>query len=103
MKRATLAAAILSVLLLADGAYLQLTHNEVGGDEGTFFGDPRFVLSAGTTVLIAGGMLLIVTAVMWLVARRQPAPPQPRPRAAAQPESGDQQAAQPGGSPASKA
>jgi hypothetical protein len=72
MRRATLVFGVLAVLLLADGAYLELTNNEVGGDQGSFFGDPHFVLSAGATVLIAGGLLLIVTVVMWLAAARHP-------------------------------
>jgi hypothetical protein len=75
MKRVTLVFGILAVLLLADGAYLELTNNQVGGDQGSFFGNPNFVLSAGATVLIAGGLLLVVTIVMWLAsARRQPRP-----------------------------
>ena len=70
MKRAALLFGVLSVLLLADGTYLDLTNNQVGGDQGTLFGNPGFVLSAGTTVLIAGGLLLVVTGVMWLAAAR---------------------------------
>jgi len=68
MKRVTIIFGILAVLLLADGAYLQLTSNEVGGDQGSLFGNPSLAVSAGTTVLIAGGLLLAVTLVMWLVA-----------------------------------
>ena len=68
MKRVTIFFGVLAVLLLADGAYLQLTSNEVGGDQGSLFGNPNITLSAGTTVLIAGGLLAAVTVVMWLVA-----------------------------------
>jgi energy-coupling factor transporter ATP-binding protein EcfA2 len=71
MRRAAMVFGVLALLLLADGAYLELTNNQVGGDQGSFFGNPNVVLSAGTTVLIAGGLLLIVTVVMWLAAARR--------------------------------
>jgi hypothetical protein len=71
MKRGAVVFAIVSLLLLADGSYLQLTNNQVGGDTGVLFGNPNFALSAGTVVLISGGILLIGAAIMWLVAVRR--------------------------------
>lgn len=71
MKRAAIVFAIVAVLLFADGSYLQVTNNEVGGDSGVLFGNPNFVLSAGTVVLISGGFLLVGAAIMWAVAVRR--------------------------------
>ncbi len=75
MKRGALVFAIVALLLLADGAYLQLSNNQVGGDTGVLFGNPNFALSAGTVVLISGGIVLLGAAIMWVVAiRRQGRP-----------------------------
>lgn len=71
MKRIALVTAIIAVLLLIDGTYLQLTNNEVGGDSGVLFGNPNIVLSAGTVVLISGGFMLLGAAIMWAVAVRR--------------------------------
>lgn len=71
MKRGSLVFGIVAVLLLADGTYLDLTNNQVGGDQGSFFGNSNFVLSAGTTVLVAGGLLLVGSVIMWIVAARK--------------------------------
>jgi hypothetical protein len=68
MRRVAVVFGVLAVLLLADGSYLQLTNNQVGGDTGVLFGNPNFVLSAGTVVLISGGFLLLGAAIMWAVA-----------------------------------
>jgi hypothetical protein len=76
MKRGAVVFAVVALLLLADGSYLQVTRNQVGGDTGTLFGNPKLSLSAGTVVLISGGLLLLGAAIMWAVAlrrdRRQP-------------------------------
>ncbi|MGO8956213.1 MAG: hypothetical protein ACLQFR_02380 [Streptosporangiaceae bacterium] len=71
MKRVSLVFGILAVLLLADGAYLDLTNNQVGGDQGALFGNANVVLSAGTTVLVAGGLLAAGAIIMWLLAIRK--------------------------------
>jgi hypothetical protein len=71
VKRGAVVFAIVSVLLLADGSYLQVTNNQVGGDTGVLFGNPNFVLSAGTVVLISGGIVLVGAAIMWIVAVRR--------------------------------
>jgi hypothetical protein len=77
MKRGAIAFAIVAVLLLGDGSYLQATHNEVGGDSGILFGNAHLFLSAGTVVIISGVMLIVAAAIMWGVAiwrdRRAPA------------------------------
>jgi hypothetical protein len=83
MKRATLVFGVLSVLLFADGLYMELT-NYQPGDQNAFFGNPRFILSDGATVLIAAGMLLVVTVVMWVVSVRRHAHAQPEDESARQ-------------------
>jgi hypothetical protein len=71
MKRGSIVFGIVALLLLADGAYLDATNNQVGGDQGAFFGNANVVLSAGTTVLVAGGLLAIGAIIMWFVAVRR--------------------------------
>lgn len=71
MKRGAVVFAVVALLLLADGSYLQVTRNQVGGDTGTLFGNPKLFLSAGTVVLISGGLLLAGAAIMWAVAQRR--------------------------------
>lgn len=68
MKRVAVVFGVLALLLLADGSYLQVSNNQVGGDTGVLFGNPNLVLSAGTVVLISGGFLLLGAAIMWAVA-----------------------------------
>ena len=64
MKRGSIVFGIVALLLLADGTYLDATNNQVGGDQGAFFGNANVVLSAGTTVLVAGGLLAIGAIIM---------------------------------------
>ena len=76
MKRATYIFAVLSLLIIADGAYLEVSNNQQGcgcnGDSGTLFGGSTSInLSTGTEVLIGGGLLLIVTGILWIVAMRR--------------------------------
>jgi hypothetical protein len=71
MKRIAVVTAVIAVLLLIDGTYLQLTNNEVGGDSGVLFGNPNLFLSAGTVVLISGGLMLVGAGLMWAVAVRR--------------------------------
>lgn len=69
MKRAALVFGVLAVLLLADGLYMELS-NYQPGDQNAFTGNPNIILSDGATVLIAGGALAVVSALMWLVGAR---------------------------------
>jgi hypothetical protein len=76
MKRAAYIFAVLSLLLIADGVYLEVSNNQQGcgcnGDSGTLFGGSTSVnLSTGTEVLIGGALLLIVTGILWILAVRQ--------------------------------
>src|SRR5258708_17272257 len=71
MKRGALVFAVVALLLLADGSYLLVSNNQVGGDTGVLFGNPNMSLSAGTVVLISGGLLLLGAVIMWAVAIRR--------------------------------
>jgi hypothetical protein len=73
VKRAAYIFAVLSLLIIADGIYLEVSNNQQGcgcnGDSGTLFGGSTSInLSTGTEVLIAGGLLLIVAGIVWIVA-----------------------------------
>jgi hypothetical protein len=68
MRRGAVVFAIVAVLLIADGSYLQATHNEVGGDSGTLFGNAHLFISAGKVVLFSGILLIVAAAIMWGVA-----------------------------------
>jgi hypothetical protein len=69
MKRVALVLAVVSVLVLIDGAVLDLI-NYHPDDQNAFFGNPNIVLSDGNTALIAGGLVLIAAAILWQLARR---------------------------------
>jgi len=76
VKRSAYIFAALSLLLIADGVYLEVSNNQQGcgcnGDSGTLFGGSTSInLSTGTEVLIGGGLLLIVTGILWIVALRR--------------------------------
>jgi hypothetical protein len=71
MKRVALVFGVVSLLLFADGIYLLATHNDVGGDTGTLFGNPNNFLSAGTIVVISALLVGVASVIMWLVAVRR--------------------------------
>ena len=71
MKRGSIIFGIVAVLLIADGAYLIATNNQVGGDQGALFGNANNVLSAGMVVLVSGGLLAVGAIIMWVVALRR--------------------------------
>ncbi len=95
LRRAALVFGILSLLLFADAAYLLATHNNVGGDTGTLFGNSHYYLNAGTVVALSATFVFVASVVMWLAdvrredkkrerrpagdapAREQPGPPGP--------------------------
>jgi hypothetical protein len=76
VKRAAYIFGVLSLLIIADGIYLEVSNNQNGcgcnGDSGTLFGGSTSInISTGTEVLIGGGLLLIVTGILWIVAVRR--------------------------------
>jgi hypothetical protein len=82
LRRAALVFGIVSLLLLADGGYLLASHDNVGGDTGVLFGNPKYYLNAGSVVLLSGLFVLAVSVVMWLVdVRRGDGEPERRPLA----------------------
>ncbi len=70
MRRAALVFGVLAVPLLADGTWLELT-NYQPSDQNPIFGNPHVIVSDGATVLLAGGLLLVVAAVMWVADARR--------------------------------
>jgi hypothetical protein len=61
----------LSVFLLADGLWMELSHYHPA-DQNTFTGNTNLILSDGQVVLISAGLLIVATVVMWvLVFRRE--------------------------------
>ncbi|MGO9221692.1 MAG: hypothetical protein ACLP5E_28605 [Streptosporangiaceae bacterium] len=74
MKRAALVFGVVAVLLLADGLWMEITHYQPG-DQNSLFGNPHFIVSDGTTVLVAAGLLALAAVVMWVVAVRRETPP----------------------------
>jgi hypothetical protein len=74
MKRAALICTILSVLLLGCGIWMQAVGFHPG-DQNTFFGNPRLILSDGQVTLILSGLLIAATAMMWLAVTRRARPP----------------------------
>ncbi|HEY6278025.1 MAG TPA: hypothetical protein VIX86_17025 [Streptosporangiaceae bacterium] len=80
MKRAAWVFTVLSLLLLADGLYMTVTHYHPG-DQNTFTGNSNLVLTDGQVVLISSGFLIAASVVMWLlVVRREAAARQERAR-----------------------
>ena len=72
MKRIAIILAVVSGGLLVLGLVEALTNYKwSAGDQNAFFGNPRLLLNDGTTVLIGGGILLVVSAVVWVAATRK--------------------------------
>ena len=72
MKRAAWILTVLSVLLLANGLWMELSHYHPG-DQNTLTGNPNLILSDGQVMLISAGVLIAATAVMWLLVFRREA------------------------------
>lgn len=70
-KRAAIVFAIVALLLFADGAYLQATNDQVGGDSGLLFGNGNITLSPGTIVLISAALVLVGAVIMWIIGMRR--------------------------------
>ena len=75
MKRVTIICAVVTILLLADGLWMELSHYHPG-DQNAFFGNGNLILSDGQVILISAGFLFLATVVMWvLTVRRGVQPP----------------------------
>ncbi len=71
MRRAAITSSVISGLLLILGLVDYLTNYNFANDQGTIFGNPNVVVNEGVTLLIAGGFLVLVSALMWVLARRK--------------------------------
>jgi len=71
MKRAAIIFTVISGILLILGVADYLTNYNWANNQGAIFGNPNVAVNEGVTVLIAAGFLIVVTAVMWVLARRK--------------------------------
>ncbi len=72
MKRVAIICTVLSGILLVLGVIEAVTNYQwSAGDQDPFFGNPHVLMNDGTTVLIAAGLLVLVSAVMWFLAARK--------------------------------
>ena len=66
MRRLAIVTSVTSGVLLIFGLIEVLIN--YNNNPGTFFGNPKLVMTEGTTVLIAGGLLAIGSLIMWILA-----------------------------------
>lgn len=72
MKRVALVTSVIAAVVLVMGLVEYLTnYNWAQGDQDPLFGNPRLLLNDGATLLVAGGLLVIGSAIMWLLALRR--------------------------------
>lgn len=70
MKRMAIISTVASGLLLVLGLIDYLTNYNWANDQNPLAGNQNVLLNDGATVLIAGGCLVIISAIMWLLALR---------------------------------
>jgi hypothetical protein len=72
MRRMAMITSVVAVVVLVLGIVETLTNFQwVQGDQDPLFGDPRILLNDGETTLVAAGLLIIGSVIMWLLARRR--------------------------------
>lgn len=72
MKRVATIMSVIAGIVLIIGLVEWLTNfHWAQGDQNAFFGNPRILLNDGATALIAGGLLVIGSAIMWFLALRR--------------------------------
>lgn len=72
MKRLAIILSVVSGVVLVIGVVEALTNYKwSAGDQNAFFGNPRLLLNDGTTALIVGGILVLVSAIVWVAANRK--------------------------------
>jgi len=69
MRRAAIIFTVISGILLVLGLVDYLTN--YNNNPGVIFGNPKVPVSEGATVLIADGVLILATALMWILAVRK--------------------------------
>ena len=70
MKRMAIVSTVTSVVLLVLGLIDYLTNYNWANDQNPLAGNQNVLLNDGATVLIAGGLLVILSALMWFLALR---------------------------------
>jgi hypothetical protein len=79
MKRVAIILTIVATAVLIIGLVEDVTNYKwKAGDQNAFFGNPRLLMNDGTTALIVGGILVVVSAVVWVAATRKGHGDQPR-------------------------
>lgn len=68
MKRMAIISTAASVVLLVLGLVDYLTNYNWANDQNPLAGNQNVLLNDGATVLIAGGLLVVISAIMWLLA-----------------------------------
>ena len=71
MRRAAIIFTIISGIFLILGLVDYLTNYNFANNQGFIFGNQHVVVNEGATVLIADGFLILVSALMWILARRK--------------------------------
>jgi len=81
MRRVAIILTIVSVAVLLIGVVEDITNYKwSAGDQNAFFGNPRLLMNDGTSALIVGGILALVSAAVWLATiRKGHTDQQPRP------------------------
>jgi hypothetical protein len=71
MRRVAIISAILGLLIVADGLYQQITQYN-GGETQDLLHLGKVMLSDGVTLLISGGIVLVVALIAFLLPERKP-------------------------------
>ena len=72
MRRVAIIFTGISVVVLIIGIIDWATnYNWAQGDQNPFFNNQNILLNDGKTIVIAAGLLLIVSAIMWIMALRK--------------------------------
>jgi hypothetical protein len=72
MRRIATIFSVISGILLIYGLIDYFTnYNWAQGDQNTLFGNQNVLLNDGATVLIAAGLLVVGSIIMWIVAIRK--------------------------------
>ena len=69
MKRASIVFAVVSLLVLADGIYQQVSNYEPEAENKVW--GSSVTISDGTTLIISAAVLALIALGMWLYARRE--------------------------------
>ena len=80
MKRVAIILTVVSGAVLVIGVVEDITNYKwSAGDQNAFFGNPRLLMNDGSTALIVGGILALVSVAVWLAAIRKGHADQERP------------------------